>query len=395
MAGRSDQGGCFSTVVFALIGVGLFLCYKNKERLFPPSADNAGEFVNSSVMSAKGRIQSKDDLPQDEWNTEAKRALVNLGISLNKNDTKDILTTGIKCQILAEKIEANQGSNNLKLILETAWKLADFYSRTIFLEQDLNQKGAFAYDAANSVQKVWGEFTIKETNIDKTDAGWCKSVWRNHGVVLMKTTTGTNAVGSSFTWPFYVGVKIGNNRECEPCLYQNGEEAVLSLIYQWKLKLCELWPEDTDQIFKIIADQSSDGWNDITSNFGMDGKVDPVNVPISPAKLEVVRQAIRLTVGSLSKKTSSSDQFDATLVTDKYSNSDSISSYDGYYWRNLSYEERMGICERAAEISQKRKSGITSDFIYSSVQEFYTTSDEKLLKQPIINIISATVSAYR
>jgi len=84
MAGRSDQGGCFSTVVFALIGVGLFLCYKNKERLFPPSADNAGEFVSSSVMSVKGRIQSKDDLPQDEWNTEAKRALVNLGISLNK-----------------------------------------------------------------------------------------------------------------------------------------------------------------------------------------------------------------------------------------------------------------------------------------------------------------------
>lgn len=273
--------------------------------------------------------------------------------------------------------------------------MADFYSRTIFLEQDLNQKGAFANDAANSVQKVWGEFTIKETNIDKTDARWCKSVWRNHGVVLMKTTTGTNAVGSSFTWPFYIGVKIGNNRECEPCLYQDGEEAVLSLIYQQKLKLCELWPEDTNEILKIVSDQSLDGWNDIVSNFAVDGKTDPVNVPVSPAKLEVVRRAIRLTVGSLSKKTSSSDQFDETLVADKYSNSDSISSYDGYYWRNLSYEERRDMCERAAKISQRLKPGITNEYIFASVQEFYTTSDEKLLKQPIINIISATVSAYK
>lgn len=71
---------------------------------------------------------------------------------------------------------------------------------------------------------------------------------------------------------------------------------------------------------------------------------------------------------------------------DKYS--------DGYSWRAASLEYRRSFCVAAAAKSQGIKPGITGTFIFDAAQEFYTTEDRYLLRQPLFDIIAILMSAY-
>ena len=67
---------------------------------------------------------------------------------------------------------------------------------------------------------------------------------------------------------------------------------------------------------------------------------------------------------------------------------------NGYTWRGFSYEARMIFCNTCAARVQSRKPGITGQLIFDSLQEFYTTTDPKLLSQPATDIAALTIAAF-
>lgn len=71
------------------------------------------------------------------------------------------------------------------------------------------------------------------------------------------------------------------------------------------------------------------------------------------------------------------------------------SSSTGADWRTASLEYRKQYCERMATAQQKIKPGITGQFLFDSLQEFYTTTEKGVLNTKIVEIIALTVAASR
>ena len=70
------------------------------------------------------------------------------------------------------------------------------------------------------------------------------------------------------------------------------------------------------------------------------------------------------------------------------------STLNGYTWRTASLETRMRFCNACAARVQSRKPGITGNFIFDSLQEFYNSNDPKILSQPATDIAALTIAAY-
>ena len=70
------------------------------------------------------------------------------------------------------------------------------------------------------------------------------------------------------------------------------------------------------------------------------------------------------------------------------------STLNGYTWRTASLETRMRFCNACAARVQSRKPGITGNFIFDSLQEFYNSDDPKILRQPATDIAALTIAAY-
>jgi len=85
---------------------------------------------------------------------------------------------------------------------------------------------------------------------------------------------------------------------------------------------------------------------------------------------------------------------DAREQTPRDRQQSSGSAMNGYTWRGLSYEARMIFCNTCAARVQSRKPGITGQLIFDSLQEFYTTTDPKLLSQPATDIAALTIAAF-
>jgi len=82
------------------------------------------------------------------------------------------------------------------------------------------------------------------------------------------------------------------------------------------------------------------------------------------------------------------------LVSTAYAKDAFDQSSDGYTWRSASLEFRKSFCDAAAARSQSIKPGITGQFIFDAVQEFYTTDDPNLLKKKLFDIMALAMSAY-
>lgn len=66
----------------------------------------------------------------------------------------------------------------------------------------------------------------------------------------------------------------------------------------------------------------------------------------------------------------------------------------GSDWRTASLEYRKKYCELMATANQRSKPGITGQFIFDSLQEFYTTDDKRLMSTKIVEIVGLTVAVY-
>jgi hypothetical protein len=70
------------------------------------------------------------------------------------------------------------------------------------------------------------------------------------------------------------------------------------------------------------------------------------------------------------------------------------STLNGYAWRRASLEARMRFCNEFAARVQSMKPGITGDFIFGALQEFYNSDDPKILSQPARDIAALTTAVY-
>ena len=67
---------------------------------------------------------------------------------------------------------------------------------------------------------------------------------------------------------------------------------------------------------------------------------------------------------------------------------------NGYSWRSASMATRMAFCHACAARVQSRKPSITGGFIFDSLQEFYTSTDQKILGTSAADIAALTIAAY-
>lgn len=70
------------------------------------------------------------------------------------------------------------------------------------------------------------------------------------------------------------------------------------------------------------------------------------------------------------------------------------SNSTGSDWRTASLEYRKKYCELMARANQEIKPGVTGQFIFDSLQEFYTTESKTVMNTRIVEIVGLTVALY-
>lgn len=66
----------------------------------------------------------------------------------------------------------------------------------------------------------------------------------------------------------------------------------------------------------------------------------------------------------------------------------------GADWNSASLDYRKSYCQRMATAQQELAPGISGQFIFESLQEFYISDDPTITQQKITEIIGLTVAAY-
>lgn len=66
----------------------------------------------------------------------------------------------------------------------------------------------------------------------------------------------------------------------------------------------------------------------------------------------------------------------------------------GYDWNRASQSQKLEYSKLMAKVNSEVISGIPDNLIYDSLEAFYTSTDESILSQPIVQMVALTITAW-